>query len=465
MDKKFQFNWYQANDAAAMERKLEKMAEKGWLLDEMTNWGFRYRRGEPGTVHYAVTYFPQASVYDAGPTEEQQTYADYCAAAGWEFVSNWGPLQIFRSTRVNPVPIETDESEKLQAIHKSMLKTWVLSYGMLLAVWIMNLILRFSSIKRNPLGFFSSNRDMLFIGFLLFFVAYMAFFLVDYFIWYFRSKREVERGEACLQPHTKIRFWLSMVLLGMCVLVFASWFGDASSTGSKWILAYSLGGMTVIALLCQGALTWMKRRGYDRKTARNTHIGLAVVLAVLYTAGIVPFVTRLNDAEKLREPDVEIYVDSRGHEWEIHHDELPVTLEDLGYTVTEKDHCTYVKEERRSPLMTQTTYEQRDCGEQGDLPYLRYWVAETEWDWLREYCLESLMRKQRISGLGTYTPDYELVDDLRWHAERVYTNDKGSDLSIMKVVLVCGEKLIYIQYGAQVTDQQIATIVEKLNLA
>ena len=39
MKRKHQINWYQANDIAAMERKLENMAQRGWFLEKLTGNG------------------------------------------------------------------------------------------------------------------------------------------------------------------------------------------------------------------------------------------------------------------------------------------------------------------------------------------------------------------------------------------------------------------------------------------
>ena len=80
-EKKRELNWYQANDSEAMARRLEKMAAKGWLLESVDSMWRTYRRAEPSSVRYAVTYFPDASVFDGSPTGGQETYADYCAAA------------------------------------------------------------------------------------------------------------------------------------------------------------------------------------------------------------------------------------------------------------------------------------------------------------------------------------------------------------------------------------------------
>src|SRR5699024_7991850 len=98
------------------------------------NWGWTLRRGKPAQVRYSVTYFPGASVFDPGPTEGQETYADYCRAAGWEFVSSYGPVQYFRSDLPDPVPIETDEGAKLEAIHRTKTKNTLLASGLVLVV-------------------------------------------------------------------------------------------------------------------------------------------------------------------------------------------------------------------------------------------------------------------------------------------------------------------------------------------
>ena len=287
---KFQMNWYQANDTAAIERKLEQMAEKGFLLESLSNWGFRYRRSEPAKVRYCLTYFPEASIFDGRLTEGQQTYADYCAAAGWEFVSAYGPMQIFRSTREAPTPIETDEGEKLQAIHKSMMKTSVAAYIMLLVVWLMNLGLRLSHYVSYPQ--FRGSSDLFFLIFLGTFVAYLAFFLGDYFVWYFRSKKAVERGEGCRQPHTRLRFWLSMVLLAVCAVMVAVFLTDMVEPGNRGIFLYAFGGMAAVIGISQGVFHLMKRKGCSRGATRAVFFILCVVLSVIYAALIPVLIMR-----------------------------------------------------------------------------------------------------------------------------------------------------------------------------
>ena len=205
--KKFQVNWYQVNDSEAMAAKLEKMAAKGWLLDKVSNFGWTYRRAEPAQVKYTITYFPDASVFDPAPTEGQETYADFCQAAGWEFVAAYGPIQFFRSTRPDPIPIETDEGEKLRASHKTMLKTLVLSHVLLLFSAGLQLPAQRLNFRYAPFSTVSSNQSMALALLATGLLLYCAAILLDYFIWYRRSKRAVERGGASVKVHTRARRW------------------------------------------------------------------------------------------------------------------------------------------------------------------------------------------------------------------------------------------------------------------
>lgn len=101
-NKKRQLIWYQINDSEAIARHMEKMAAKGWHLEKADNWGWRFQRGEPQTVRYAVTYFPDASIFDALPTGGQAAYFGHCSAAGWEYVSAYGSHPVFPQRTAGP---------------------------------------------------------------------------------------------------------------------------------------------------------------------------------------------------------------------------------------------------------------------------------------------------------------------------------------------------------------------------
>ena len=86
-------------DYEAVEKHLEKMAAKGWRIDKINTNLWKYRKAKPAKVKYAVTYAPDASVFDPHPTMNQQTLADFCAQAGWVKVGDWSQAQVFVNER------------------------------------------------------------------------------------------------------------------------------------------------------------------------------------------------------------------------------------------------------------------------------------------------------------------------------------------------------------------------------
>ena len=116
----------------------ELMARKGWQLEKVGSFFWTYRQEKPAELHYAITYFPYSQFQGTfgEPAEDQATYCDYCAAAGWQLVCCYGPQQVFVSDRTAPVPIETDEKEKLTAIHRSTKKTLLLPLAILLPLML-----------------------------------------------------------------------------------------------------------------------------------------------------------------------------------------------------------------------------------------------------------------------------------------------------------------------------------------
>lgn len=404
-DRKRQLNWYQINDCEAVARHLEKMAARGWLLEKADNWGWIYRRSAPAQVRYCITFFPEASIFDSGPTGDQETYIDYCAAAGWEFVSSYGPAQYFRSTRPDPVPIETDEAAKLRAIHRSMWKTLILGSLLLLFAQLINVPGRVRHFRWAPMSDLSDPGTMGLWLMMAVLVVYLVGNLADYFIWYFRSKRSVERGGACLPVHTRARLWASGVLLAACAAGIAGFVSKLTRPGFGWVLLYAFGGMALLLAVLYRVMDRMKRQGSARGDTRAAYLVLTVVLAVAYGYGGIPLANHLSETGAMERAPAYTYT-KYGIERNIYRDELPVTLEDLGYPVSPEDHCSYEAEVSRSPLARHTVYSQRGLGEDSELPYLEYQVCEIPWGWLRDLCWDTLVH----SGDGQFRAEDVAVE-------------------------------------------------------
>lgn len=421
-DTKRQLIWYQVDDTGAIARHLEKMAGKGWLLERADNWFFTYRRAEPARMKYTVTFFPEASVFDPGLTQGQETYADYCRAAGWELAAAYGPVQYFRSTRPDPAPIETDEAVKLSAIRRTMRKTAVLSYALLLLIPAACLPL-FCIQLRDPMEFFSSNSQLAMLLLMAGITLFAIGFLLDYLVWVLRSRYNLSRGGACARPHTRFRLGLTAVMLAVCAIALAVFFLDPPLPGMRPVLILLLLLYGGVMLLGRWVLRHLKKRGTSRGGTKGIFFVSALAVGLVVGIGTPFLIGALNGAGVIRmgrEP-AQTYTRTYGNTsqtitWDIFYDDLPVTLEDLGYTVTPEDHCTYEAEISRSPLAVRSEYVQRGIGSGSDLPRLTYETFDARWPWLLEKCWEVLTSKERERAPWNITA----LDPGPWGAEAAY---------------------------------------------
>ena len=98
------FSFY---DQRAIEKTLEEMAAKGWMVRKVGNLFWTYEEMEPQRLRFAVTYFPGASEFDPRPSEKQLDKEAFCAQDGWQLVLRWDAMQIFCTHREDAVPIDT----------------------------------------------------------------------------------------------------------------------------------------------------------------------------------------------------------------------------------------------------------------------------------------------------------------------------------------------------------------------
>lgn len=121
-------------DRSGLEKRLARMAENGWLLEGIGSLLWTYRRIEPKKLTFCVCWFPAASTFDPGPSEEQQTFYDFCEHTGWVLAGSYGQMQVFYNESPDPVPIETDPVMEVDAIHRAAKRTTLPSHLTLLAL-------------------------------------------------------------------------------------------------------------------------------------------------------------------------------------------------------------------------------------------------------------------------------------------------------------------------------------------
>lgn len=189
-------------DDQGIARHLERMAGKGWLIERINNYFWTYRKIEPQRLRFAVTYFPEASDFNPGPTENQQTFLECCESAGWQFAAQWCQMQIFCSENPAAVPLETDEFSRLQNIHRCMRKNFLPGNIVILIMLGILLGLQLLSVPRDLLSLLAENARLITVTMLLLAILSEAGMLLGYYFWRGRSLRSVANGGSCARGGT-----------------------------------------------------------------------------------------------------------------------------------------------------------------------------------------------------------------------------------------------------------------------
>ncbi len=451
----------------SIERHLEKRAREGWRLVRADKGSWLYRRMEPKDLHYAVVYFPNSSQFDPGPTEGQQMLRDYCLAAGWEPVTDWGQAQIYCNPQPDPVPIETEPSIQLDTIRRTMRRNFLPAALSSVALFLFFIGMQMSNLWRDPAEYLSTPSNLfLLFGIFLGLLANLSE-VGSYAAWLIRSKRSIAEGGGCVPAvgHP----WLTRGLLAVMLLAVLCQILSMANAAMFGFMVFDLLGMAGIFYVTWRIQSSMKRRKFSRNVNRTvTMVSVAVLstlLLVVLTAGL--FMT-LHAGIGQRKP-VETY-ERFGQTWDVYHDDLPLQLEDL--MEVDSSHYSTELREKSSFLLTRWDAEQHSrLDAPKHLPNLSYDLVFIHIPALRELVISGYLRdvERRNDNipaeyLAEHAETYQLVDAVPWGADRVYQRYTGGNPK--HYFLLCWEdRIAEITFYWDPTPEQMAITGEKLKNA
>ncbi len=460
------FSFY---DRTGLEAHLARMAAEGWMVEKIGQFFWYYRKIEPKTLTFSVTYFPKASQFDPEPSEEQRTFYDFCEHSGWVLAAANAQLQVFCNERPNPVPIETDPVLEVESIHHTMKKSLIPSQLGLLVVAFLNAGLTIWRLSGDPIGVLSSP------AYLFTSLCWMLLFLLigvelsSYFRWHRRAVLAAERGEfVSTGSHRKLQIG-ALVFLAVITAVYML---SIAASGSRMMIAMVLIMFFVyvpgLFLLIWGVKSWLKRKKVAAKISRVVTVVSALAAAYLFV-GVIVFGTLFGSSHGwLKEKDEETYR-YNGVTFTARHDELPLTLEELvpvefeGY---DRELHAY-----RSPLLEKYDAMQRprfDAEHYKEMPDLEYTVTVVKAPFLYGLCEKSL-RQDREERWNRDMPEsewysYEPTDPAPWGAEAAYCWT-SREYGPRNTFLLCyPDRFVEIEFDHQweVTPEQMALVGERL---
>lgn len=213
----FRFLNFRYRECGALEEYLHRMSLKGW---HFCGWryGMVFEEGEPSDVEYDAEVFTKSKETDLRPENEAEEYAEYCRAAGWEFVDANRRFCVFRRLSSDDVPIVTEE-ERFYEVWKAERRV---VFGQTAVVLLMTAGIWYFVWSWQMVNWMFLNFAMfLFLCFPVFSAGYLlqTLFLL---IWYFTGKRKLEKGEK-VRYSLRIGYRIENLAMFLSLFLVVSW--------------------------------------------------------------------------------------------------------------------------------------------------------------------------------------------------------------------------------------------------
>ena len=457
-DKKRRIELFSFFDYTGIARHLTKMAEKGWLIEKMSSFGWTYRRIKPQKLHFFVSYYPKASEFDPEPGEGQKQFQDFCAHTGWICAMTCAQMQVFYNSRENPAPIETEPELELEMIHAAAKKSYLPSHALLLLLSLLNGGLFVQTLLDNPIRLLASASS-LFTGF-----AWLMVFLLcihetgGYFWWLKKARQAAARGEF---PDSKSRILLQKIIGAAVLAGFAYWLATVFACASPLLkitcismLCYTF----AVILLVNGIKQLLKRKKVSRNVNRTVTFVSSFVFSAVLLAGITSGILYAS-ANGLLYGKHDTY-EHNGATFPIYQDNLPLTVQDLQQLpVPESEE--YIRARSSSESLLAAQYEmwqhpRYDSTHISQLPELKYTITDIRLPFLYSLCKESLLKakKDDISDGQAFANHYEPSDPSPWLAQDAYRLRWSS--GYIDHYLLCYEnRIVEIQFSWEPDPEQM----------
>jgi hypothetical protein len=445
-----------------IEQKLEHYAKKGLILEKMGSYLWTFKKTEPQNLKYTVTYFTEGSVFNPHPTDNQQTYFEYAKAAGWDFVCEYNQMQIFSSFLENPPEFETDEKENLENIHKCMKKSFVASQLLMLVIFALNLFLQLNSLKRNPTDFLLSNIDLAILLMFFSIIFYSSYSLINYYMWYNKSKKSVDMGGSIIENFNKTRRYFDIVYLIFLFSLVVYMFIHLLTSTAFGIIALSVVQLPLFALVFWGSIALLKRFKISARANKIISISLLILTGVLYLGFIFYSISQFSFPERSNKAYTTVdwvMYEGMTREYRLYSDKIPITCEDL-YGNIDFEYYSYETREEYTPLLHRNHYSQTRPPMKNAPPELEYSIYKPKFEFVKNIVVSDLIKLDDWSERKLETLDNAIFSTEKAYA--IYYEEPTEKLFTGEYILVFTDKIIHIEAETPFTDEQIEIVKSKL---
>lgn len=432
------FSFY---DRTGMQRHLEEMAAKGWVLERMGNLWWVYRRQEPEKVHVTVSYHSKGSRYDPEMGQEQEEKVELCQHSGWKLVAANAQIQVFYNWEEDPIPMETDPETEVAAMHRVAKRTYLPLWGTWLAIALLYLGIFTTQWLRNPVKTLADTSILLrgILGVLILLWACVE--VVGYLRWYGKAKKLARQGRFLDTSGAGV---VGKAVLGTALAALALYWLEMLMQNNPVMQAEAAAYAIILLALC-GFIPQITRILRQHRVPKQTNAMVSAGLTLLVSTLVLVGMAALVAGQRWDISDT-----GSGMEEYVH--QPPLTIDQLE-PVDAQRYTTMVWREE-SALVGR--YERMELEEwelmenQAGAPEMTYTLVQIHVPALYNLCRDSYLNRE-----------YRMTQSEPWLAQEAYQYTSENRTRPQYLLCYPG-RLVLISLSWEPTQEQMAVVGEKL---
>ncbi|MGG7214237.1 DUF2812 domain-containing protein [Clostridium nigeriense] len=407
----------------SLQEYLEKMAIKGWMLEDINGYYLKFIKSSPKNLKYSVDIMDSISFFDGKDTDKALEYREYCKEAGWNFVCESDKRQIYCSeSDENRVDIHTDEIEKFNTITKASLKYVCLSLINLICL----LFIQYNITIGSGNGQFLANSfNLASLIFVNIFSLHEIVGIITFLIFFIKGKISINERRKINYNFKKVVLLKRIICYLMYIIIVTEFILLA--------IAYDISILKVIitivflVAIANCIIKFIKNKNYKNDYIIISGVYLAVTLIMFF---IITNMISKNIVDK-------------DYNYKMLSEVSNLKLED--FNDVSKEDLVYFKVEK-SPIASYLFYI-----DEGEKVYLRYEVFESEYKWAVKYNFDKTIKYLSKLGAKYIEKETKLPNDIK-----VYMNEKGYEY-----IIISENKMLEISTIETISEDELINIVYK----
>lgn len=397
---------HQPYECTAVEEYLERMAEKGWLLESIKGCHFKFKKIDTKKVKYSVEVLEKISEYDHKDSDVALEYREYCITAGWTYVCETGKVQIFYTENSNEtISIHTDESEKFKSVYKTSVPNIRLQL-LLASVWILNICIFLLTGQTS----FSLTSNFMIISYVIMvsLIFIIGVRVVNFTRWVIKAKKKLKENK--FMPYNNYKqlrrknIVTKSYLIILLLILFKFFIYD--NNVSRMDIIYILIAIVSPLIIMFCVQQFLNKKRYSKDTNMGIMISVSIISIVL-----IMFITGT------------FYFRQEKDSMEV----ASLTLTDFGYEEN-NENIYYSRSEESVLAERKVYYSDVDAG-------LDYNVFQSKYHWVISFHKNRLLSGLKLAGIDIKQMESNLPSNIKVY----YDSEKE------KFVLASQDKVVDIR--------------------